>query len=324
MRVRGTSKKEIEKRKPIVTSRKGQNMAIIKRAITEDGSARLFVMNSTDIVRRSCEIHHTYKTTTALLGRTLTAASLMGTLLKDRDNSLTVQLRGDGPAGLVVCTSDYMGNVRGYVENPNAELPPNAQGKLDVGGAVGKGTLYVIKDLGLGEPYIGVCPLVSGEVAEDITSYFANSEQTPTVCALGVRVNTENMCTAAGGYLLQLMPGAADTIIDRLEANIHVMNTVSKLIADGKTADDIIEMVFNGIPYTLFDEFTAEYRCNCDRNRYKNALIGLNDTDMEELVKAGTDIETSCRFCGAKYVFPLREILDARAEKKQKQDACES
>ena len=131
-------------------------MAIIKRAITEDGSARLFVMNSTDIVRRSCEIHHTSKTTTALLGRTLTAASLMGTLLKDRDNSLTVQLRGDGPAGLVVCTSDYMGNVRGYVENPNAELPPNAQGKLDVGGAVGKGTQYVNKDLALGEPYIGV------------------------------------------------------------------------------------------------------------------------------------------------------------------------
>ena len=299
-------------------------MAIIKRAITEDGSARLFVMNSTDIVRHSCTIHHTSKTTTALLGRTLTAASLMGTLLKDRDNSLTVQLRGDGPAGLVVCTSDYKGNVRGYVENPDAELPPNAQGKLDVGGAVGKGTLYVIKDLGLGEPYIGVCPLVSGEVAEDITSYFANSEQTPTVCALGVRVNTDNMCTAAGGYLLQLMPGADDAIIDRLEANIHVMNTVSKLIADGKTEDDIIEMVFDGIPHTLFDEFTAEYRCNCTRDRYKNALVGLNDADMEELTKAGTDIETSCRFCGAKYVFPLQEILDARAEKKAEREEAEN
>lgn len=290
-------------------------MAIIKRAITQDGSARLFVMDSTDIVRRSCSIHHTSKTTTALLGRTLTAASLMGTLLKDRDNSLTLQLRGDGPAGLVVCTSDYMGNVRGYVENPDAELPPNDQGKLDVGGAVGKGTLYVIKDLGIGEPYIGVCPLVSGEVAEDVTSYFANSEQTPTVCALGVRVNTENMCTAAGGYLLQLMPGADDTIIDRLEANIHVMNSVSRLIADGKTADDIIEMVFDGISHTLFDEFMAEYRCSCSRERYKNALVGLNECDMQELLNAGVDIETSCRFCGAKYTFPLSEILEAREMK---------
>lgn len=290
-------------------------MAIIKRAITEDGSARLFVMNSTDIVRRSCTIHHTSKTTTALLGRTLTAASLMGTLLKDRDNSLTLQLRGDGPAGLVVCTADYMGNVRGYVENPEAELPPNAQGKLDVGGAVGKGTMYVIKDLGMGEPYIGVCPLVSGEVAEDITSHFANSEQTPTVCALGVRVNTENMCTAAGGYLLQLMPGADNTIIDRLEANIHVMNSVSRLIADGKTADDLIEMVFDGIPHTLFDEFTAEYRCNCSRERYKNALVALRETDMQELIDAGEDIETNCRFCEAKYTFPLTEILTARNRK---------
>jgi len=290
--------------------------SIIKRAITDDGSARVFFIDSTAIVRRSCEIHHTSKTMTAVLGRTLTAASLMGTLLKDRDNSLTLQLRGDGPAGYVVCVSDYMGNVRGYAENPDAELPPNDLGKLDVGGAVGRGTMYVIKDLGLNEPYIGVCPLVSGEVAEDVTQYFATSEQTPTVCALGVRVDQDNMCFAAGGYLLQLMPGAEESVIDRLETNINMMGSVSKLIADGVSGDEIIGMIFAGIEFTMFDEFEAAYKCTCTRDKYKNALVTLNEKDMNELVEADEPIETNCRFCGNKFVFELDEILTARAERK--------
>ncbi len=287
--------------------------SIIKRAITEDGSARVFFIDSTAIVQKSCQIHNTSKTMTAVLGRTLTAASLMGTLLKDRDNSLTLQLRGDGPAGYVVCVSDYMGNVRGYAENPDAELPPNALGKLDVGGAVGRGTMYVIKDLGMNDPYIGVCPLISGEIAEDVTQYFATIEQTPTVCALGVRVGQDNMCFAAGGYLLQLMPGAEESVIARLETNINMMGSVSKLIAEGVTGDEIIGMVFAGIEYTMFDEFDAAYRCTCNRDKYKNALVTLNEKDMKELVDAGEPIETSCRFCGTKYVFPLDEILEARA-----------
>ena len=293
--------------------------SIIKRAITDDGSARIFFIDSTAIVRRSCEIHKTSKTMTAVLGRALTAASLMGSLLKDRDNSLTLQFKGNGPAGLIVCVSDYMGNVRGYAENPDAELPPNAIGKLDVGGAVGRGTMYVIKDLGLNEPYIGVCPLVSGEIAEDVTEYYASSEQTPTVCALGVRVDQNNMCFAAGGYLLQLMPGAEESIIDKLETNIGMMNSVSQLIADGKTGDDIIASVFAGIEYTMFDEFDAEYRCTCDREKYTRALVGLREEDMNELVEAGEDIETNCRFCGTKFLFPLDEILTARAARKAEQ-----
>ncbi len=291
-----------------------EKTSIIKRAITADGSARLFFIDSTAIVKKSCEIHHTSKTMTAVLGRALTGASLMGSLLKDKDNSLTLQLRGDGPAGMVVCVSDYMGNVRGYAENPDAELPPNSVGKLDVGGAVGQGTMYVIKDLGMSEPYIGVSPIVSGEIAEDITEYFASSEQTPTVCALGVRVDQENMCFAAGGFLLQLMPGYEDETVDVLETNINMLGSVSKLIADGKTGDEIIAMVFSGLEYEMFDEFDAEYRCTCNRDKYKTALIGLSEADMDELRKSGEPIETNCLFCGDKYVFEIEEIDEARKE----------
>lgn len=291
-----------------------EKTSIIKRAITTDGSARIFYIDSTAIVKKSCEIHHTSKTMTAVLGRALTAASLMGSLLKDKDNTLTLQLRGDGPAGMVVCVSDYMGNVRGYAENPDVELPPNALGKLDVGGAVGKGTMYIIKDLGMNEPYIGVSPIVSGEIAEDITEYFASSEQTPSVCALGVRVDHDNMCFAAGGFLLQLMPGYDDKTVDKLETNINLLGSVSKLIADGRTGEEIIEMVFSGIEYEMFDEFDAEYRCTCSRDKYKTALMGLSEEDMEELRKTGEPIETNCRFCGDRYVFELEEIDEARRE----------
>jgi len=288
--------------------------SIIMRAITEDGSARIFFIDSTAIVKRACEIHHTSKTMTAVLGRALSAASLMGTLLKDKDNSLTLQFRGDGPAGVVVCVSDYMGNVRGYAENPDAELPPNAQGKLDVSGAIGRGTMYVIKDMGMQEPYVGVCPLVSGEIAEDVTQYFAASEQTPSVCALGVRVDTNHMCFAAGGFLLQLMPGADEKVIGRLETNINMMGSVSKRIADGATGEEIIAAVFDGIDYTMFDEFDAEYKCTCSREKYKVALVGLNNADMAELDSTNEPIETNCRFCGAKYVFSPEEIHEARKE----------
>lgn len=291
-----------------------EKVSVIKRAITTDGSARLFFIDSTAVVKRSCEIHHTSKTMTAVLGRALTAASLMGSLLKDKDNTLTLQLRGDGPAGLVVCVSDYMGNVRGYAENPDAELPPNSAGKLDVGGAVGAGTMYIIKDLGMNEPYIGVSPIVTGEIAEDITEYFASSEQTPTVCALGVRVDNDNMCFAAGGFLLQLMPGYEDSTVDALETNVNMLGSVSKLIADGKTGEEIIDMVFSGIEYEMFDEFDVEYRCTCSREKYKTALVGLSDDDMNELRETGEPIETNCRFCGDKYVFDLAEIDEARKE----------
>lgn len=296
--------------------------SILTRAITADGSARLFFLDSTAIVRRACEIHHTSKTMTAVLGRALTAASLMGSLLKDRDNTLTLQIRGDGPAGTVICVSDYMGNVRGYAEHPETELPPNAMGKLDVGGAVGRGTLCVIKDLGLNEPYVGMSPLVSGEIAEDVTSYFASSEQTPSVCALGVRVGKDNRCFAAGGFLLQLMPGSDDKTVDRLETNVNLLGSVSQLIANGETGEEIISHVFSGIEYNLFDQFEAAYRCTCGREKYKTALLGLSEDDMRELAESGEPIEANCRFCGKKYRFALEEILEARRAAKEKEPAA--
>jgi len=291
-----------------------QNKSIIKRAISSDGSVRVLFCDSTAVVRSACEIHHTSKTMTAVLGRALTATSLMSSLLKDKDNSLTLQLKGDGPAGSVVCVGDYMGNVRGYADDPSVELPPNQYGKLDVGGAVGRGSMYVIKDMGMNEPYVGVSPIVSGEIAEDITEYFANSEQTPTVCALGVRVDKENMAYAAGGYLVQLMPGYEDEVVDRLEANITVMESVSKLIADGKDGDEIISIILDGIEFEMFDEFDIEYRCTCAREKYLRALVGLSEDDMNELKKSDEPVETNCRFCGKKYVFELDELDRAREE----------
>ncbi len=298
--------------------------SIIKRAISRDGGIRVLFCDSTAIVRRSCEIHHTSKTMTAVLGRALTATSLMASLLKDKDNSLTLQFKGDGPAGTVICVGDYMGNVRGCADDPTVELPPNAYGKLNVGGAIGRGSLYVIKDLGMNEPYIGVSPLVSGEIAEDVTEYFANSEQTPTVCALGVRVNPDNMCFAAGGYLIQLMPGYSDEEADRIETNVNLSGSISKLIADGMDGDAIIAMLFDGIEYEMFDEFDIEYRCTCERDRYLRALVSLNQEDFDELIEAGQPVETSCRFCGKLYSFTTDELAEARRQKQAESAADET
>ncbi|MBR3999644.1 MAG: Hsp33 family molecular chaperone HslO [Clostridia bacterium] len=297
--------------------------SIIKRAISADGGIRVIFCDSTAIVRRACEIHHTSKTMTAVLGRALTATSLMASLLKDMDNTLTLQIRGDGPCGSVVCVGDYKGNVRGYADDMTVELPPNSLGKLDVGGAVGSGSLYVIKDMGMNEPYIGVSPIVTGEIAEDITEYFANSEQTPTVCALGVRVDTDNMCFAAGGYLIQLMPGYNDADVDRLETNVNMAGSVSKLIADGMDGDEIIAHLFEGIEYQMFDEFDIAYRCSCERERYLKALVSLNEKDMQELRDANEPVETCCRFCGTRYTFELSEIDEARAAAKAEAETVE-
>lgn len=287
--------------------------ASISRAMTRDGSVRIVCTDSTAIVQHAREVHDLSKTMTATLGRCLTVTSLMGSLLKDKTDALTIQLRGDGPAGMLLCVSDYMGNVRGYAEHPDAELPPNDKGKLDVGGAVGAGSLYVIRDLGVGEPYVGISPLVSGEIGDDISEYYASSEQTPTVCALGVRVSPELRCKAAGGFLLQLMPGADESLIPLLEKNVAEIGSVSKLIELGKTPEEIIGMALEGIPFDLFDSFETEYRCNCSREKYLRALVALNAQDFAELEAEGQPIETECRFCRKKYVFPVDEIARLRA-----------
>ncbi len=288
-------------------------MSIITRAITSDGSARIIFANTTDIVQKAMELHSLSKTATAALGRALTAASLMGSLLKDKENSLTLQFKGDGPLGTVMCVSDYKGNVRGYVENPSAELAPNEKGKLDVGGAIGKnGTLYVIKDMGYKEPYIGMCPIVSGEVAEDVTEYFATSEQTPSVCSLGVRVSQEKRCKAAGGFLIQLMPMADEETVSTIERNIALIDSVSAIIEKGGRAEDVIASCFAGIEYEMFDEFDIGYVCNCSREKYEKALITLSADDFESLGEDKAPIEAVCRFCNKKYSFTYEYLFSKR------------
>ena len=280
----------------------------IIRAMTSDGSARLIFALTTDIVQTAHKIHGTSKTMTAALGRCLTAASLMGSLLKDADNSLTFQIKGDGSAGTIMCVSDYCGNVKGYAEHPESELLPNAQGKLDVGGVIGSGTLYVIKDMGLAEPYIGMTPIVSGEIAEDVTEYFAASEQIPTICALGVRCDTDNNCVAAGGFLLQLLPNADENLIPRIEANIGGLDSVSALIANGVDPLSIIAEIFGGIEYDLFDEIAIEYLCDCNRERYYRALMSLGKDELQDILDDDEPVETVCRFCNKSYVFTNDEI----------------
>lgn len=293
------------------------NTSIITRAMTQDGSVRIVCTDSTAIVRDAQRIHSTCKTMTAALGRVLTVTSLMGSLLKDKTDALTIQFKGNGPAGTILCVSDYAGNVRGYAENPDAELPPNEKGKLDVGGAIGAGSLYVIRDLGVGEPYVGISPLVSGEVGDDISQYYVTSEQTPTVCALGVRVNTDFTPKAAGGFLLQLMPGADESLIPVLEKNVMEIGSVSRLIELGKTTEEIIAMAFEGIPYDIFDSFETEYRCSCSREKYQRALVSLGDSDIEELCADGKPVETQCRFCQKTYSFDMEEIIRIRKEKEK-------
>ena len=282
----------------------------ITRAMTSDGSARLFFTDSTAIVQRAHEIHRTSKTMTAALGRVLTATSLMGCMLKDKGNSLTLQFKGDGPAGSVVGVSDYAGNVRGYAQNPQVELPANAKGKLDVGGAIGRGNFYISKDMGAGEPYTGLCEIVTGEIAEDITQYFAVSEQTPTVCALGVRCDMLCNCTAAGGFILQLLPGTPVSFIDAIEENLTALPSVSALIANSKgdPAIELMDMLFKGIPYDVFDEFDTEYRCTCSREAYEKALISLGRKELSEMIDEGKPIEMTCRFCSRRESFSPEEL----------------
>lgn len=283
-------------------------MGKLVRMISNDGTLTVMAVDTTDIINRMEQIHHTSAVTSAALGRLLTAASLMGAVLKGRDDSITLRINGDGPAGVVIAVSDNEGNVRGYVENPVVEIPLNLKGKLDVAGAVGKnGTLTVMKDLGLKEPYIGQIPIISGEIAEDITSYYATSEQTPTVCALGVLVNPDLSIKAAGGFIIQLLPTAMDDTISLVEESIEGIPSVTQMLTSGLSPEDICRRVLGKFELEYLDGSEPEYRCNCSRQRVEKALISTGKQALEEMAEDdGTEV--CCHFCEKKYKFSSADI----------------
>lgn len=277
------------------------------RCITTDGSARLILINSTQIVNRAVEIHTTAPTATAALGRVLTASAMMGSLLGEKDDLLTVSFKGNGVAGNVMATSDYMGNVRGYIANPAADPAKRPDGKLNVAAAIGAGSMYVLRDAaGLEEPYVGVLEIQSGEIAEDIAAYYAQSEQVPTLCALGVRVGRDYRAISAGGALLQLLPFADESIIDVIEQNIKGLPPISELV-ERHTLSEIAGMYLKGIEFEQFDGMRCEYRCACSRKKTDKALISLGRQELSEMIAEG-GTELNCKFCDKIYKYSAEEL----------------
>ncbi len=284
-------------------------MAKLIRCITSEGAIMVSAIDSTDIVAKAEEIHKTSAVITAALGRMLTAGAMMGNMLKGEKNSISIKIDGGGPSGAITVSADSVGNVRGYAVNPVVEIPLKPNGKLDVSGAVGvNGNLFITKDLGLKEPYNGFVPIVSGEIAEDITSYYATSEQIPTVCALGVLVNTDLTVKKAGGYILQLLPFTEDAIIDRLEENLKTVRPVTELLENGWDIEDIVRDVLKGFEVEVIYEEHPEYKCKCSREKIEGILTGLSDEDLTEMAEDQKGTEVKCHFCGSNYVFTPEEI----------------
>ena len=281
------------------------------RGMSMDGFVKVVAIRSTELVRRGARIHGTTPNATAAFGRALTAASMMGNMQKVEDGSMTMQIKGGGPIGGITCVSDCVGNVRGYVLEPNVHLVEKYPGKLDVGATVGTdGTLTVIRDLQMKEPYVGSVELISGEIGDDVTAYFAQSEQTPTACALGVLVDVDCSVKVAGGYLIQLLPGAPDETIDAVERGIKRAGAVTKMLEAGMTPEDILGQVCGEIGVVFMETTEVGYKCYCSRERVEAALISLGKKELTEIAQEGKDFPVECQFCDTVYKFTPEDILE--------------
>ena len=290
---------------------------MLLRAIARDAGIQISAAVTTGLVERARQIHNTTPVATAALGRTLTATAIMGSQLKVDDGSVTVQVKGNGPLGAIVCVGDADGYVRGYLQNPSADLPLRPDGKLAVGAGVGRGYLMVIKDIGLKDPITGTVALVNGEIAEDLTRYFAESEQIPSACALGVLVDTDCTVKCAGGWLVQLMPGVKDADIDRLEANLARIEPMTTMLDKGMGLEEIVQAVLDGFAVDFLQTDEIGYRCACSREKVERALISMGKTELGKMAEEQEKSEVTCQFCDKIYTFSreeLRELL-AHAEK---------
>ena len=281
------------------------------RVIAKDAPIKAMAISGTSLVERTRQIHDTWPVATAALGRLLMAASMMGNMLKEQDSSVTLRVKGDGPLGTVLAVSDSMGNVRGYVENPAVDVPRKSHAKLDVGSAVGPGgTLTVVKDLGLKEPYVGSIQLISGEIAEDIAAYFVESEQIPTACALGVLISPDQTVRAAGGYLIQLLPGADESVISAIERGVARVGAVSAQLDRGLGPVELLQEVLSDFQLEVLETSPVEYRCYCSRERVSRALISVGASELKSLIQEQGGTDLTCQFCDKVYHF-TREDLEA-------------
>ncbi len=281
------------------------------RGIDKEGTIRFFAATTTNLVERARQLHNTSPTATAALGRALTAAAILGVTLKNEDDILTFKIKGDGPIGNIVTVANNRGEVKGYVGNPYADLPGRSDGKLDVAGLVGKnGYLMIIKDMGLKEPYIGYTNLVSGEIAEDLANYFYASEQQPTAISLGVLVDTDISARAAGGYMIQLLPGVRDEYIDRIEEIIKNAKPISTLVDEGLSAEGILKELFGEFQVEILDRIPLKFSCDCSREKTRKVLISLGKEELSRIIEEDGKAEVVCHFCNKKYNFTREELME--------------
>lgn len=288
----------------------------IVRGTAANGQIRAFAATTREMAEAGRSAHNTSPVATAALGRLMTGAAMMGIMMKGDKNILTIQVRGDGPMEGITVTADSHGNVKGYVNNPDVILPANSKGKLDVGGAIGAGYLSVIKDLGLKEPYVGQIQLQTGEIADDLTYYFAASEQTPSIVGLGVLMEKNNTVKQSGGFIVQLMPDAEEEVICHLENKLGELSSVTSMLDEGKTPEQILELILGDLNLEIMERVDTQFYCNCSKDRVAKALISIGKEELEKMIEEGNEVELNCHFCNTNYIFSVEELKELYTKSK--------